>query len=80
MNKNKKVYIIDRIENGNGGIVGTEILDFIQLRLALKRTPYNYGIHNKIWGFYPVICASKDYNEGVLYFWNDDEDKWNESE
>lgn len=70
------VYIIDRIEHGNGGVMGTTVLDHLPLAKALKKTPYDYdGCGNKMFGFYPVIARGKDANK-PLYVWDDRDRKW----
>jgi len=69
------MYIIDRLEHGNGGVYGTEILDKLPLKEALKKTPYSYGRGYKMFGFYPVICRGKDHNR-PSYIWDEDTEHW----
>lgn len=69
------MYIIDRIEHGNGGVCGTDILDSLSLVEALKKTPRDYEIYSKEWGFWPVICRGKNANK-PSYYWNEESETW----
>jgi len=69
------MYIIDRIEHGNMGVMDSKILDRLPLKDALKKTPRDYGVLSKEWGFWPVICRGKDMNKPAFY-WDEDSDGW----
>jgi len=69
------VYVIDRIEHGNGGVARTEILERLPLEKALKKTPSDYGRGRKMFGFFPVICKGQDSND-PLYTWDDMDERW----
>ena len=69
------MYIIDRIEHGNGGVMDTKILDILPLVECLRKRPQDYGVYTKEWGFWPVICRGKDSNKPSFY-WDEDEEKW----
>ena len=72
------MYIIDRLEHGNGGLYGFEVLDKLPLKEALKKTPFDYGVNYKEWGFWPVISRFKG-TKGVnnySYYWDDDTETW----
>jgi hypothetical protein len=70
------MYIIDRIEHGNGGLSGSDVLDELPLREALKKKPSDYGVYVKDFGFWPVISRKKDGVNNYSYFWDDDDKKW----
>ncbi len=69
------MYIIDRIEHGNGGVMDIKILAKLPLKEALKKTPSDYKIYEKWFGFWPVICRGKDANK-PSYYWDEDEETW----
>lgn len=69
------VYIIDQIEHGNGGVMGTKILDHLPLDEALKKTPFDYNCHMKMFGFFPFICRGRNAKT-PMYLWDDLEQKW----
>lgn len=71
-----EMYIIDRVEHGNGGVCNFDILDKLTLSEALKKSPRDYGIYSKEWGFWPVICRGKDANK-PSYYWDEDSETWN---
>jgi len=74
--KNKKVYIIEPLEHGNGGCYGSKVLSNLPLRNALKTDPmsmfdiYDYGIT-----FYPRICTTENMNDCV-YVWDNEYRNW----
>ena len=79
IHKNKKVYIIEPLEHGNGGCYGSNILDFVSLSNALKINPMkHYDLHD-YWGrnFYPRICKTRDMNDEI-YIWDEYDHKWEE--
>ena len=49
------MYIIDRIEHGNGGVCNLKILFKGNLSKCLKKSPSDYGVHEKMFGFTPGI-------------------------
>jgi hypothetical protein len=69
------VFIVDRIEHGNGGVCGTELLDTLSLKDALTKRPSNYGVYEKWFGFWPVI-SSDDRAKNILYRWEEDTETW----
>jgi len=73
------VFIVDQHENGNGGVHGTKVLDTMPLYLALGKRPQNYGVYEKLYGFWPVISLSPDtVADSILYYWNADSDTWSD--
>lgn len=68
------MYIIDQIEHGNCGVMNIKVLDRLPLKEALKKTPQDYGVRWKMWGFWPVISITKDSND-FSYQWIVDEDE-----
>jgi hypothetical protein len=73
------MYIIDRLEHGNCGVYGSAILDELPLEECLKKTPFDYGVDSKEWGFWPVISENIDIDD-YLYFWDEDKLDWVERE
>ena len=69
------MYIIDLEEHGNGGVCSETILDTLPLEEALKKSPRNYGIRSKMWGFWPVICRTRNGNK-PSYIWNEGTEQW----
>jgi hypothetical protein len=70
------MYIIERLEHGNGGLYGHKVLDKLPLKEALKKKPSDYGIYSTCWGFWPVISRHKNGVNDYSYFWDEDEEKW----
>lgn len=76
----KEVFIVDRIEHGNGGVCGITVLDTLSLKDALSKFPSDYKIFrsSKMFGFYPVINTEKSGNN-YMYYWDEDDWCWVES-
>lgn len=75
---NDLVYIIDRIEHGNGGVCDMKVLDELDLTDALKKRPSQYGVYSKVFDFWPIISRREcEINDPwVLYYWDNDEKRW----
>jgi len=70
------MYIIDRMEHGNGGVFGHRVLAQMPLEEALKKTPADFGVYRKCWGYWPIICTDKE-GKNRKYIWNEDDGVWN---
>lgn len=70
------MYIIDRIEHGNGGVCGFTVLDSLPLKEALKKSPFDYDIRTKMWGFWPVLSSKKNGGNHYTWYWDEDEETW----
>lgn len=74
----RKVYIIDREENGGGGVSGYKTLACLPLEKALGTTPQAYGIRYKLFGLWPVINDTETGHD-PLFWWSDNEEIWKPS-
>jgi hypothetical protein len=70
------MYIVDQVEHGNCGVCRYDVLEKLPLKEALRKTPYDYfGVMPKMWGFYPMLCSTKNFRN-PSYIWNDDDSFW----
>lgn len=69
------MYIIDRLEHGNGGVYGTHVLASLPLKEALNKRPQDYNISDKMFGFWPLICRNEDINN-PSYYWSEERGSW----
>ncbi|RJR12453.1 hypothetical protein C4588_02125 [Candidatus Parcubacteria bacterium] len=69
------VYIVDQEEHGNGGVCNHKVLATLHIEEALKKSPHNYGVHSKLWGFWPFISQTLNPPKPI-YVWNEDELCW----
>lgn len=71
-------YILDRIEHA-GSVSGRIVLAHLPLEEALDRTPWDYEVTWKQWGFWPVISKDDNVND-YLYHWDATENRWIKNE
>lgn len=76
--KNKKLFLIQPLEHGNGGWHGYNVLSHVTEKWMLKRNPvkiYLNNYYNPMFGSQLRLCKSKDPND-CIYLFDHEDNTW----